>query len=83
MAITIGLLFVILLVDGQNLGYLYAVLIIIIRMTAQFGFIMSYLFSSIAFPTLVTGLSFTIVNICARFVTIFAPFAAETMNYPV
>ena len=57
----------------------YALLIFAIRFSSNITFNLGYLQSASAFPTLATGLAFTITNFFCRFATLFAPFLAEAM----
>ena len=78
-----ALLFSLLAVNGEEEeSYWYGLIIFLIRLTSNITFNMSYLQSATAFPTLTTGLAFTITNACCRACTMLAPLIAESVPNP-
>ena len=76
-------IFILISINGpKEKKNIYAILIFLTRFFAGFELNMSYLLSVEAFPTLATGLAFTITNVMCRTTTLFAPFIAESASNP-
>ena len=77
------LLVISLMIEGPEAQSVkYAFFIFGIRFFSSVTFQLNYLMSSQTFPTLVTGLAFTVTNTFGRAATLFAPIVAERMDNP-